>query len=327
MNIKESKKEDKKILTISIPTKNKDLLKYNIEQSLELLKNRSVSILICDNSEDDEIEKIYKKIKKEYQNIYYKKNTKEKNYDMNCFNALKIPNTKYVWAIGDGLIVRKERIMEVLEILKEGYDIIVFDYLERIKKEKIKKYYSNNSEFFKDLCWHITLLGSTIFKKELIESSLEKCYLKYMDTYFMHLGILLESISNQNFKAIIIKEGVCKNNPLKKSSTWSSLTFKTFCDGWIKFIGLLPDVYIKQKEYVIKSHGVKSGLFTVKIFVFLRAKYNEYSIKNIYINRKNLKRVTNVPICILYLIWLIPKCFLNIPINTYQKIRRRTDCE
>ncbi|MGL5050111.1 MAG: glycosyltransferase [Fusobacteriaceae bacterium] len=311
------------MLTISIPTKNKKLLVYNIKKIINFLQNKSINILICDNSQDDEIQNIYKIYKKEYQNIYYKKNKKDKNFDINCFNALNIPETKYVWVIGDGLIIKENKVEKILKVLEKNYDIIIYDYSKRIKNKRIKEFYSKKEDFFKDLSWHITLLGSTILKKEYIKYSLGNFSEKYVGTFFMHLGILLESVSNKEFKAIVIKEEVCENNPLKKASSWSNLTFDTFCDGWIKFIELLPDIYVNQKEYVIKSHGVKSKLFSIKFLFFLRARYDEYSVKKIYQNRKKLKRVTNVPILIMYLIWVMPKCILNIPIKILEKIRRR----
>ncbi|MGL5962584.1 MAG: glycosyltransferase, partial [Cetobacterium sp.] len=120
------------MLTISIPTRNKDLLEYNLKEILKFTKDEKIEILICDNSEDDEIEKLYENFKKINSNIYYKRNLEEKNFDINCFNALNIPNTKYVWAIGDGLIIRKDKIKSILEILERDYDFIVFDHFDRI---------------------------------------------------------------------------------------------------------------------------------------------------------------------------------------------------
>lgn len=293
-------------------------MKYILNFSLR----NKINILICDNCENDEIKDLYQKLKQEYKNIYYKKNMKEKNFDINCYNALNLPQTKYVWVIGDGLIIDSKKIEKILEYLEDDYDIIVFDYMDRLKNERIKLEYEDAVEFFKDIAWHATLLGSTIFKKSLIENTLKKKSSKYIGTYFMHLGILLEAISNKKFKGIIKKEQVCNNNLLKKKSTWSNITFNTFCNGWINFINLLPKTYNSEKEYVIKIHGVKSRLFSIKNFIFIKATYDEYTLKDIYKNRKNLKRVTNVPQIMIYLIWLVPKSFLILVIRILKKLKK-----
>ncbi len=281
-----------------------------------------INILICDNCEDQEIENLYKQIKLKYRNIYYKRNTKEKVFDINCFNALDIPQTRYVWAIGDGLIVDSSKLKKILTYLEEDYDFVVFDFMNRLQKEKIKGIHTDEIEFFKDVGWHVTLLGSTILKKDLINETLKYNSQKYIGTYFMHLGILLESISNKKFKGIVKKEEVCYQNILKKESTWSSLTFDTFCDGWINFINLLPEVYNFEKEYVIKTHGIKSGLFSIKNLILIRLNYREYYLKDIYRNRQNIERVTDVSLILIYLTWLSPK-FLLSGIRKISKILKR----
>lgn len=215
-----------------------------------------------------------------------------------------MPKTKYVWAIGDGLIIDSDKIQKILNYLEKNYDFIVFDFMDRLKNETIKEEYSNEIEFFRDLTWHVTLLGSTILKKSLIEKTLKYNSKKYVGGYFIHLGILLEAISREKFQGIV---KVYKKNILKKKSGWSDLVFTTFCDSWINFINLLPEIYNSQKENVIKSHGVKSKLFSIKSFVSIRINCEEYSLKDIYKNRKNIKRITSVPNLIIYLIWLFPK--------------------
>lgn len=311
-----------KILTISIPTRNKILLENNLKHILDCTLKNKIKVLICDNCESDEIEELYNKIRLQYSNVDYVKNKKEKNFDINCLNALKLPETTYIWVIGDGLIPDSSKIQKILKILEKDYDFIIFDFMGRLRREDIKNNYENEVEFFKDICWHATLLGSTIVKKKLIEETLKLNSSKYIGSFFIHLGVLLEAISNENFKGLIEKGEVCKRNNLKNGSTWSHFTFGTFCEGWIKFINLLPETYNSEKEHVIKYHGIKSKLFSIKGFILIRLVSKEYSLKDIYRNRKNIKRITNVPLILIYIIWLFPKFILTGAEKVLKKVKK-----
>lgn len=285
-------------LTISLITRNRSqFLKKGLFEMFEGIKENNLILNIFDNSSetDRETYKIYEELKKQYEKVFYYGTNKELSYPENCKRAFeKFNDSDYSLIIGDSNYISKENLEDILNILKtKRYDILVLNS-GRVKDIKINKEYINKQEFFEELTWHCTLIGSTIYKKEFLETAINRgIYEKYTGNDFFQLGILLEGLYyKENCKAFFIQKKSLTPVKISKESYWRKNTFKTFGEDWIEFIEMLPQG-LKNKEEVIKSHGIKSKLFTFSGFLKLRAqgiltRAELKTKKNLILNLTNL---------------------------------------
>lgn len=313
-------------LTISLITRNRSqFLKKGLFEMFEGIKENNLILNIFDNSSetDRETYKIYEELKKQYEKIFYYGTNKELSYPENCKRAFeKFNDSDYSLIIGDSNYISKENLEDILNILKtKRYDILVLNS-GRVKDIKSNKEYIDKQEFFEELTWHCTLIGSTIYKKEFLEMAINRgIYEKYIGNDFFQLGILLEGLYyKENCKAFFIQKKSLTSVKIPKESYWRKNTFKTFGEDWIEFIEMLPQD-LKNKEKIIKSHGVKSGLFSIKGFIYLREK-NYLNINIVKKNKKLIQKLSELKIIYIYLIGLIPRRLIKILISIIQKIKR-----
>ena len=303
-------------LTISVITRNRSqFLKKGLFEMFEGIKENHLILNIFDNSSetDRETYKIYEELKKQYEKVFYYGTNKELSYPENCKRAFeKFNDSDYSLIIGDSNYISKENLEDILNILKtKRYDILVLNS-GRVKDIKTNKEYIDKQEFFEELTWHCTLIGSTIYKKEFLELATNRgIYKKYTGNDFFQLGILLEGLYyKENCKAFFIQKKSLIPVKIPKESYWRKNTFKTFGEDWREFIEMLPQD-LKNKEEVIKSHGIKSGLFSIKGFIYLREK-NYFNLNFLKEEKKIILKLTNIPYIYLLIICLIPINVLKI---------------
>ena len=303
-------------LTISVITRNRSqFLKKGLFEMFEGIKENHLILNIFDNSSetDRETYKIYEELKKQYEKVFYYGANKELSYPENCKRAFeKFNDSDYSLIIGDSNYISKENLEDILNILKtKRYDILVLNS-GRVKDIKTNKEYIDKQEFFEELTWHCTLIGSTIYKKKFLEMAINRgIYEKYTGDNFFQLGILLEGLYyKENCKAFFIQKKSLIPVKIPKESYWRKNTFKTFGEDWREFIEMLPQD-LKNKEEVIKSHGIKSGLFSIKGFIYLREK-NYFNLNFLKEEKKIILKLTNIPYIYLLIICLIPINVLKI---------------
>ncbi len=314
--------EKKYFFAISIPTRNRsEFLKSGIISQLSKMKKLNIGIYVFDNSDDDLTKDLITPYLKEYNNLFYSKNKKILTYGENTSQAFLTPNAEYLLVMSDSLILDINYLNEIIEILKnKNPDFLILNN-DRVKDQQNKEYI-DKLEFFKELTWHCTLIGSTIFNSNLLQTAKEKnIFLKYEKNDFIQLGVLFESLNiKKEIHGIFLSELLLKGNKLKKTSYWRKNTFDVFGYKWIQFIENLPVDYDKYKKEVILDHGIKSNLFTLRGFFNLRAE-NVFGI-NEYRKYKNIfHQITNINTTILLIISLIPVFILKILKKTYQLMK------
>lgn len=311
-------------LTISVITRNRSqFLKKGLFEMFEGIKENNLILNIFDNSSetDRETYKIYEELKKQYEKVFYYGTNKELSYPKNCKRAFeKFNDSDYSLIIGDSNYISKENLEDILNILKtKRYDILVLNS-GRVKDIKTNKEYIDKQEFFEELTWHCTLIGSTIYKKEILELVTNRgIYKKYTGNDFFQLGILLEGLYyKENCKAFFIQKKSLIPVKIPKESYWRKNTFKTFGEDWIEFIEMLPQD-LKNKEKVIKSHGIKSKLFTFLGFLKLREQ-GILTKEELKIKKEIILRVTDLDYLILNLVVIIPKSILKVLFKIRKKL-------
>jgi glycosyltransferase involved in cell wall biosynthesis len=302
-----------KNLSIVIPTYNRaDFLDRSLQVHIPLIKEKKIEIYISDNASTDNTSEVVNKWQLMYPFIHYFKNETNVGPDKNFELALKYPKTDYIWLLGDTNQIPVTGIEYVLNLINKKntqHDVIVFNSHQRVIGIETKNY-SDQNKLLSDLGWHMTLMSCLIYNSKLIADANFK---KFHDTYFIQLGIILDYISGKKFNihwatnqsiGSIILPNIIKNS-------WQQQTFHIWIEKWSDFIFSLPSTYkINAKLKCIKSHGIKSGLFSLSNLISLR-KYNILNYKT-YLKYYDLLPLTiNHPRILILLITIFPINILN----------------
>lgn len=266
--------EKNSYLSIVIPTYNRaEFLDRCLELLVPAARMHNIAIYISDNYSEDNTKAIVNKRIEGYPFIEYHCNQENLGADKNFELALKIPKTDYIWLLGDTYQIQSNGINFLIPIIldkKSKFDAIVVNVDNRVKDIGGRDYVEKN-ELLIDLGWHMTCMSSLIYGKHLLDSA---NFDRYRETYFIQTGIILEFIEDKEFLIKwesgnsvlpIILDGVKKNS-------WQNRTFEVWVEKWSNFVFSLPPSYnIETKLRCIKSHGLKSGMFSVKGLLSLRA--------------------------------------------------------
>jgi len=297
-------------LAIAIPTYNRAaILKEDILLMLGEIKKFSIPIYISDDSTNDETEFFFQEIKKEYEYIFYFKNSPGLGHDRNCLNTIGLPEEDYIWYLGDSNIIKPNGIERILDVIKnDEYDFVCVNVESRLLDLSDRLIIEGN-ELLVDLGWHLTMTSVTVYSKsiqsKLSELDLNKC------KNFPQTALIFEKFAQENCRLFWINDRIIYGNKNKRSY-WSNAVFEVFLKDWDSFILKLPDFYLKEnKKYTIRKHSEKSSLFTLKKFLNYRSKgfFSFAVLKKYY---KYIRFNSDVNIVLLIFISISPKRFLSI---------------
>lgn len=301
-------------LAIAIPTYNRpEILHQNLKYMLPDLRIHNIPVYISDDSTNTKTEIMLNSFKKEYPFIYYCKNNPSLGHDENYFFTLQIPTEDYVWYLGDSLSIKHGAISQILSSLEDAdYAFIAVNSVGRTLNLP-SKYYTDPNEIFKELAWHLTLTGATIYNKSTLHDLMN-----------------LKQACHKNFpQLVIIFTGLLKGNAglywiedklifltKERASYWEKKIFEVFANDWSKVILDLPEVYSsKNKFFVIKSHDKHTNIFSAKSLLKYRLQ-GSFSLTIVLKYFSYIKLSSNFNIIFILFMAIIP-----IPlINTMQKL-------
>lgn len=302
------------LLSIVIPTFNRaEFLDYSLKIHIPLAREYNIQLFISDNASTDATFHVSNKWKKEYPLLYYYRNESNVGVDQNFELALKYPQTKYIWLLGDTYKITSDCIRYLLEFVtanKEDYDAIVFNVLGRVTDIPPQNYTDQN-KLLSDLGWHMTCMSSLVYNSKLIACA---NFERYQNSSFIQIGTIFEYLSNKKFlihwnKNFSVQQILIKGH---NKISWQHQTYETWIERWVNFVFSLPPSYkLDIKLKCIKDHGKKSRLFTFKSI-------RNHRMRNI-INYKIYAKYSNFfpfaiacPKFAILLITLIPICFFKI---------------
>jgi abequosyltransferase len=300
----------KDILSICIPTYNRaNLLYENTLELIEKVRPYNIPIYISDNYSSDNTEKIALNLKNKYDEItYFRHNSNI--HDMNFPFVLRKSCTKYTWLLGDKNRLANQSIERLLSIIdKEDYDIIVVGDESLRVKNIPSKIFTDPNQLLEQLGWHMTLISSLIFSKELIT---KMDFERYSKTNFIHLSAIFDAIIETNFKVLWLNEPIIEGPRVLLELSWVNVIFEVFFESWANSIfSLSPKYSLFSKLNCIKNHNSNTKLFTKGSFFHLRRKgiysLNVYKKYNKYFNI-----FLDIPNLYLLLIALTPIWILNL---------------
>ncbi len=321
-------------LGICIPTYNRaKLLDTCLSRIVPQVKKYNIPIFISDNASTDNTEEIVRKYKENYDYIFYKRNPQNIGLDPNFEAVLKFADTEYRWLLGDDDSFFDGSLERLLKIIKqENFDLIVVNAgrpidkkrpEKGIKERRVKminsKKFTDKNELLENLGWHMTLLSSLIFNKDLIENT---DFSRYRNTNFLQVGISFEYLGRKDninvyWEAEPIVYTFNELGPI--GASWFPKIIKIFCEDWFNVISSLPPSYkAKSKLKCIKEHDKKTGVFSIPRLLNIRS--FGYINKDIYKHYKvYFPFVMNIPLWLIFFISIFPQNIAKFIRNVYLK--------
>lgn len=308
-----------RLLAIAIPTYNRaEILIENILYMLPEIKKYSVPIYISDDSTNKETEKKLADLKLKYPYIYYWRNDPSLGHDSNCFNTLLMPLEKYIWYLGDSMIIQYGGIQRILEIIEHYHpDFISVNAVSR-NFDIRSQLYTDGNLVLRDLGWHLTMTGATIYSKSVIEPKtlpvLSKC------KNFPQTAIIFNRFVSKRLCLYWVNERLIFAN-VNKKSYWEKKVFKIFFTDWIDCINNLDSVYTDEnKQTAIISHSRKSGIFDFRGLVSYRYK-GFFGVKEYVKYFQMLKKHSKVNFLIIAFIVIIPRFLYSAVLYFFKKVQ------
>jgi abequosyltransferase len=259
------------LLAIAIPTYNRsEILLENLRAMLPELREHCVAVYISDDSSDDHTRDITDELRTEFPLLVYQKNDPSFGHDKNFFATIAMPDTDYVWYLGDSQYFASGTLEKLLGDLGETRPDMCF--LNATKPNGSTRLIEGEAvhSFLLNRTWSLTLTGATIYgraSRALQISDTKKANWKN----FPQLGLILEACVQAPRRLLWVDSPVLKLNR-KKSSYWLKSAFSVFVKDWSALIRSFPTLFNPiEQDRVIRSHGVNTRLFGPMSLVYLRS--------------------------------------------------------
>lgn len=295
-----------KKLAISFVTCNRD---RHIREDLAIIaqptKECDINIYIYDGSTNMRTEQVVKQyIEKGYDNIYYFHADGQTLSLERVIDALRRPDAEYVWMCGDKFVIRPKHYPEILSYIDRMYDIITIYGYPLKGTKKFKK----ASKFVNYAIVPITHWGSTIIRKELIESLDIRKAREECPSFGVQLTYLRAIADLEGFKGVAIDRGQQTSIVSRyktRSSSLSNMWFSWVTD-WYRFIELLPPAYEDIREGLYNRPDLQMGFFSLKELLRQRSE-GQFDGKKYWECRQYVKKVIVMPNIFVFSIAILPK--------------------
>lgn len=309
------------LLAIAIPTYNRAaILSENLSIMIDEIVRFGIPVYISDDSNNNETEELVWDIKKSYPYIYYNKNVPSLGHDKNCIKTLSVPDEEYVWYLGDAIIIKPGGIQEVLLQIEQYHpDFISVNTFDRVVGIP-SKIYSDENLLLRELGWHLTMTGVTIYSKSVLNE---------LDTFltenyhnFPQVALIFQYIANKRCNFLWNDKILIAGN-VNKKSYWHKDVFKVFIDDWSSCIDSLSDKYINETKEVAKvSHSLNTDLYSLKSLVSYRI-HGFFSWSEYFHYFHDLRKHSKVNIGIVSLVVFLPRFVFTFFYRLYDKGRKR----
>ncbi len=302
-------------LSIVIPTYNRSkILSDNLPGILHEAKKYSIPIYISDNSLNDKTKKLVLKLSSSYEFLFYEKNLTDVGHDKNSLHSLCLPKSDYVWLLGDSFEVFTSAFKMLINII-EKYKPNLISVNSAGRELDYKSGVYDHVEVFRNLGWHLTLTGVTIYSRDAIKSMVRNEILKSKN--FPQIPLIFNYLSNDKGLYWINNKLIKASN--KKKGYWVSSTFSIFIDDWSRAILSISNCYSDEdKQDVILQHSHKTNIFGFKSMVSIRLN-KAFNYKILFRYKNQLIRHSNLNYLTLFLIAVSPVPVLRIVRNTIFK--------
>lgn len=258
-----------KKLSIAIPTYNRpEILEVNLNNIIDDIIQYNIAVYVSDDSDDTKTEEFIARLKNKYSNIFYVKNCPALGHDKNFFHTIGLPDTEFVWYIGDSMMIKKGVLAEILNILECKIDLFFVNYLV---KDRESRFISNQRDFIVERAWYLTLSGATIYGEKMRKFCADK-YSNDKWRNFVQLGVIFDFILTESSSIYWYGKSSIELNRDKKSSYWVSKVFDVFVNDWMRLINSFGSHFTSNEtRKLIASHAIQTKLFSIKRLLLYRA--------------------------------------------------------
>lgn len=300
-------------LSLVIPTYNRArFLDVSLQRHLPLLQQYHIPIYIVDNASTDETRDIVEKYKATYPYLNYHVNDTNVGPDRNFEIALTLPETNYVWLLGDTSSFNAEAVEIIVGLIKDqdSIDVIVLNDAGRVRNVPAGPI-EDPRALLTTLGWHMTQISTLIYSQSLLRDA---NFVRYRATNFIQTGIIFEYLANKSFVKVwwlpCVNITGFKVEGVKKVG-WLYETFEIWMRRWPNLIMSLPPIYtLDDKQITIKMHNQLARVFSLSKLMRMRA-HGVLSFK-VFINyyvvaRFSVSRRTQL---LAFMVSLLPKWLL-----------------
>lgn len=270
-------------LSIAVPTFNRegfiDSFMCELRSGIEAY---GVDVYVSDNASSDGTKVILERHAKESPHVHNHRNEMTVGPDENFELVLGLPETPYIWLMGDTYRMTRQTVDAVMQAIKEEqYDAIIVNVAGRVDDVK-ERVFTDKNELLSEIGWHMTCMSALVFSRELLRNA---DFSRYRDTNFLQTGIIFEYLADKPVRVKWIPQHsvLGLDVPGAKKTSWEDQTFEIWTKRWANFVFSLPASYsLDAKLKCIMDHGFKSKVFTLSALKHLRRKgiLNHESYRN-----------------------------------------------
>lgn len=268
-------------LTVSIPTYNRPaLLKKNLKEILSQISGYSnLAVFVADDSGEQVNSSIIDELRSNYKdaNIYFHLNPKNLGIDENIKNCISMPDSEYIWLMGEDDLLVPGAIKKVLSVLQESKPPFLF--VNYINCDNEHQNFASNAavaefpsvqcvsfnDFISSQVWALGFIGGCVIKKsEWIAQKVDK----FSGGFYSHVGGIIDACIDKNI--CIIGDVLVLNRAEDINTfTWSKSTFRVY----FSFYEMLNASNLKNTPPLLsKSKESAKILFNVFSIAWLAAK-------------------------------------------------------
>lgn len=235
----------------------RDIDSSKLRERLSLLKSLTDFYQIQAYVFDNSINNDYSWVGIEFPNIVYHKHDKDLSYDESYRYAIENIKEEYIWVLGEKTSLSCGSIPFILDyIIRNKVSAIIVGCNGRLGLCGAPYIENDTTRFVRTVAWHTTLCGSIIFNKYTVKFA-DKY--KYMGHGFIHTAILLDGITKNLLKGILIIPYSFLNMEYPKEPAWLPRMFEVWCRDLGDMLYKLPYKEIDVLEFM-KHNGYCGAL-------------------------------------------------------------------
>lgn len=289
-----------------------------------------IDVYIYDSSDSEDTKYVVDWYSRKFDNVkYIRWNGKfdGKSIDQKVIDAYKYFSSKYeyVWLSREGTPINiGEGYKKIFDRIKNKFDIIVLNAPWRDIYFTGEKNYCSCTEFFKEQCHQMTILGVTILRSIFLKKVLSENPLNKEKNYGIWQPIsFFYTISHTAFKASCIEFNLfLPNNKAHIGSFWHKKILWQWGERWYKVISYLPDCYNSYKENILHFRLIDCVPFSLESICKCKV-LGGLTLLQILRNKKYLKFTCNTHFSLFFIISLLPKCLVKVLLKFYSKCRNK----
>jgi abequosyltransferase len=308
---------ESELLSISFSAYNRGtILLDNLRRMLPEISRHNIPVYISDDSSDDETCRAAELLRMEYPFVHYNKNYTRLGHDKNVLASLALPDSKYVWYLGDSMTFEEGTLDAIVSALSREPDLVF------INSHRQRAHYPDGpvkdpKSFLASMAWHLTLTGATIYSRNCLDWVASHGYHVVKYSNFLQLGLIFELLAVGYGKITWIQAGEV-NPHVGKTTYWRSNAVQVFAVDWTRAIESAPIFNHSEKAAIIRSHSLCTGIFGIRNLFAMRAD-GALSNKIFRQYRREIRLAFRTPLWVAWAIALVPQ---SLAIFTVDRVKR-----